>query len=783
MESRHWVPEPMPLRYTNGEGQDLSEVVLGRFGSRFSINPVPQLLGWRQSPLGTWSDDLSEMVLAFRSADGEVRCLPFTDRYPVFAGMHQEQTMTGVSYRCSDPALPFAVDLTLRAPFYPEDLKVSGAPFFYLELELDNPTGAPVEGEFLFVRPHRYVSEAERPSALDGGVPGYRFSEKYNFADGSYTGDGYTGEAFRFEEAVALDDASGVDWHYQEVEDAGWVWPSPAGYPLTCDSKTFTWRPRGHSGFSWGFKLAAGGSARRTVVLAGHSPDGVMEVMGERDFSFAYNRPDGPALTSLQAVLDYALGPERADIEAKTDFFDGVLAEPYLTGMTPAGRGLAALGLQNYIVNAWWVCDPGGQDWFGAWEGPPFYFMSTIDVEYNSAWFYLSFWPDLLKKQLRQWVLFEKEDGVGRYLSHDIGTDNRIIGMTYDMFGMEVEENADFILLLYACWKQTGDTALMRELFPRAESYADYILSCDTDGDGLPDINSDNSIDQAFQFFTSGRDQTYLGVKAAAAVRAVEDMAWAQEARPEEFIIACEMRLELVNQTLRETMWRGDHFAVSTDPKAQPYERDAYSIYSANGLLWLLASGGQTGLEPDNLERMRLDLVTADQATLREFGCVHTSGGDDCQWMSQNAWRDALGFYLEAEGWPEGQAGRLERYWGLEYWWACNLNGGFWDSVFYRVQPPREGPRRGAYECNRYMDQSLGYYSRGAVFLCQPAALARLSVDLAAGSVTARPSAPGRYPVFACADWGAADPAARVPVLVYGADGSLQETVNPHLLP
>jgi hypothetical protein len=136
------------------------------------------------------------------------------------------------------------------------------------------------------------------------------------------------------------------------------------------------------------------------------------------------------------------------------------------------------------------------------------------------------------------------------------------------------------------------------------------------------------------------------------------------------------------------------------------------------------------------------------------------------------------------KGWPEGQEGRLDDYWNLEYWWACNMNGGFWDSVFYRTTPNRVGPRRGAYECDRYLDQSLGYYSRGVTALVMAAAPARLSVDRVAGSVSASPvTVPGRYPVFACADWGAGDPAARIPVLAYGADGRLQETVNPQLLP
>ncbi len=324
----------------------------------------------------------------------------------------------------------------------------------------------------------------------------------------------------------------------------------------------------------------------------------------------------------------------------------------------------------------------------------------------------------------------------------------------------------------------------MRELFPRAVAYLDYILASDTDGDGLPDLKADNSIDQAIMAFVCSRNQTYLGVKALAAVKAVEEMARAQEQPPQERLASCQSQLQLINQTLREKMWAGDHFIVCDDPQWNQDEREAYSIYSANGLLWLLASGGESGLEPDNLDRMRADLAAAEQATRREFGCVHSSGGDDSQWISQNVWRDALGFYLGTEGWPEGEAGRLDGYWNLESWWARNMNGSYYDSVYYRDLPVPEGPKRGAYYCFNYLDQTLGYYSRGAVTLALPAALGRLRVDLARGVVDAAPaSLPGRVPVFACADWGADDPGARIPVLVYGADGDLRETVNPTLLP
>src|SRR4030042_4993330 len=42
---------------------------------------------------------------------------------------------------------------------------------------------------------------------------------------------------------------------------------------------------------------------------------------------------------------------------------------------------------------------------------------------------------------------------------------------------------------------------------------------------------------------------------------------------------------------------------------------------------------------------------------------------------------------------------------------------------------------------------------------------------------------PNRIPVYACANWGAADPSQRLPVLVFDQAGGLQQVVNPSLLP
>jgi hypothetical protein len=810
MDTRHW--NALPLRFVNGSGQDLHEVILGRLGSRFMINFVPQLLAWRQSPLGTWTEDLSELVLAFKDSDGDIRCLPFTDRYPVFGNVDQELTLTGVSYTCQDPSLPFAATVTFKAPFYPEDTKLSTAPFFYAEIEVTNTSGAPVSGEFILVRAHKDNNTGgAAPVALGGSSSGYKYQTKYTYADESRIAPSST-YSVSFWEGLAVDDTTDVDLNFADITDTSWIWASPSGYPLPYQHQVYTFDPKGYSGLRWSFSsLPAASSDSRTVVLACHTTSNVLTVRkgaSNAPQAFLYRNPAGPNLASVDEVVSYALGADRATIEGKASFFDGVLSDTYLSPLSQDGLDLAAYALQSFIINTWWVYDGSGE-WFSVWEGTPCMFHSTIDVEYNDAWFYLYFWPDLLEKLLQEWPLFQKTNAQGKYLSHDMGSVAQATGMAYP-HDMPVEENANYILLLYSAWKSNGDTAFMSGEFGHVKDYAKFIFACDTDGDGLPDLNVANTIDQGSEAVQNARNQTYLGVKALAAYRAAAEMARAQAFPDTNFIESCEKRVRLINLTLEGKLWLGDHFAVCADPSISPAESDAYSIYASNGLLYLLAAGLDPGLTSANLARFQQDLTSAASKTERRYGFVHTSLNNENQWVSQNIWRDALGYWLGVEDWPQEQADRIASYWNLEHYYATKKNGGYWDVCDYRdfyflgtseaaglgfsgtadassyLEEARveAGGARGAYALDSAYQQSLGYYPRGTAFFSYIGAMARLRLDRASDYLVYDPAhAPGRVPVFSCADWGAVNPAQRIPVLVFNTTGGLQQMVNGSLLP
>ncbi len=714
-------------------------------------------------------------------------------------------------YTCEDPELPFKVEVKLTAPFYPGEEKLSGAPFFYIDINVVNTGTSPVDGEFLLVRPHQDDDiGAEAPQALAGAWSGYKFTSDYTYSEASNVLPGQTQSVFTATEALAVDDGTDFNWHYGDITDTSWVWGSPSGYPLPYPQKVYTFHPRGYSGADWSFGLGAGASDSRTLVLSAFVDEPVLKVLNDYTYRFLYSEPSGAALTSVEDVTDYALGTEKVSILEKTEFFDSILGGDYLEGFNEDYRRLAAVSFQGYLINTWWCYNSLGERWFSVWEGNC-QFHSTVDVEYNTAWFYQYFWPELLGTTLEEWTGFEKSNAQGIYLSHDIGRYAHVYTQTYP-HDMPVEENTNWLLMAYSYWKQQGDAAFITDQAINIRQYAEFILACDTDGDGMPDVNTANTIDQGSPSVQTARNQTYLGIKSLTALQAAMEMAQAWPVPDAGLLEACRERIVLINHTLQNRSWMGDHFRVCDDPGVSAEEAEAYSLYASNGMLWVLSSSLNAGLDQVNLEHLRTDLASADTETMRLYGNVHSSVNNENEWVSQNIWRDAIALYLGVEDWGEGQSERVTNYWNLEKLFATRENGSFWDAMDYygdyRFNGASEaislGMRSGE-EAEKYLEegnldyggvrgasaspsaiysQSLGYYPRGISCLSLLSAVGGLRLDRVSDSLFYQGNPGyGKVPVFSCADWDNADPDVRIPVLQFDSSGSLTGTVNDSLLP
>lgn len=768
------------------------ETVLGRLGSRYDLDLAPQRLGFRASPLGTWADDLSDLVVAASVGGSTPRALPLTDRYPTFSQVGQSLSLTSVTFSASEPALGLSLTATFRAPFYPQDESVSVPPVFLLDLSVSAPQAVTV---YVYRAVPYDASPGDasactgcQPVAL-GGATGVRWGSMATFGDQSRVLPGDGGAHHASEAMAVLSPSAG--WTARpgpHIDCTTGVLPcfAPAGDP---NAYVFRARGRGWTGLTW----SPGSSGSSRLALAGVVDDAEVlrtarpNINGGYQFHYRNASVPGLSIDTLEAAVARA-GDGSAWV-AKSQAFDSTigpanfdLANP---GATDSAKNLMAYALQSYLVNTWWgdlINGSGPAQWYSVWEGTCCFFHSTLDVQYNDEQLMLALWPRLVQMQLDEWPYFEKFDGSGLdYPMHDMGDYDLLDGQAYP-FDMPVEESANYILLLYAHWRATGIAPTAFE-WSAATRYSRYLASADTNGNGLPDRGTFNTIDQGSPAVLLSKDQIYLGVKAASAAQAMLEMAPVAGLAEVERVALVGLRHK-VDQALNEQAWRGDHFAVTLDPSSAitPAERDASSLYANNGLLYLLQGGGNLPIGSDTMDRIKTDLRTATDATMGPAGSVHTSVANNNAWFSQNFWRDDIGLYL-GQAWAHGDFVTLvNRYWAQQQDFARRLDGGWWDVVVYGAgvplgqsfTPAAAAPPVGssgdfkAAAVNAY-GQSLGYYPRGAtIFGLLPSVLG-VSVNRPDGLLgLVGPPRPGvRAPLFGLADWGAGT----VPVGSWGPGG------------
>ncbi len=806
-----------PIRFENGQNQNCFEALLGRLGSRFFINLAPQRLAARVSSLGTGTGDLHDLVIAIRQ-DSEIRALPFTDRYPVWESIDQRQTMTAYTYDCSSPALPFKLKARFRAPFYPGDEKISSAPIVFLDLFVKNQGNRVASGEVLFAIPHKRWFNSSRIKPYDSGdVKGYTYSTFYNYEDESIN---YV-QSKVATEAVCVRGSDTSDIEFKGLgksdfddfsHDRIWDFVSPQGYPRVQNDHRFpffTFFPKGYSGIKWRIEnLGPGATVSKRLVLAGHVSQRILRVKNRSYDDDTYRFKYTSYFSDLSELLVYAF-QESSEMISKSSFFDSTIGSGEFLYLSPTYikefRNLVSYAFQSFLANTWWALSEKGREWFSTWEGTDCRFHSTVDVEYNNAWFYLHFFPDLLKRVMDQWILYLKESREGFFLSHDMGRGDFVGGQVYP-HDMPVEENTNYILLLYKYWKTTGDGGYVRRRFSTVRSLLDFLFRCDTNNNGIPDIHTANTIDDASFALQFSRDQTYLGVKCLAAYHAGAKLA--ELVRDWEYLRRCKSRIMQINQTLEGESWLSDRFVVSLDSRCADRERDAYSIYASNGLVYLLSSDFTCGLSSQNIDRIKKDLATSSINTKAKFGSVHTSYDSRKQWLSQNMWRDQAALFLGVPVEGRDTLMMVRRYWDALLYFARYLNGGFWDVVVYSGAVVKGASLQysGVFYCGEAVNaqgaakfpgnsiaskgisasalgQGLGYYPRGTAALGLLSAAAGISLDVPGDRLFYRPSTkPVKVPIFERADWHNPDSSKRVPVISFTKDGTVSFK-NSHLLP
>ena len=489
-------------------------------------------------------------------------------------------------------------------------------------------------------------------------------------------------------------------------------------------------------------------------ALVGHCTDTTLTV-NDAPHTFAYVEH----FPTADAVMDYVRGQE-ATLRARTAFFEQCFTA---ASLGPATVALISQGWQGYLTNTWHTApaDGSGEPWFSVWEGNCLY-HSTVDVEYHNAIALLQIWPDLLRMQLAQWAAAVDANGV---VPHDLG-----VGLTAGRtqaypHPMPVEECANFLILLFAYWRITDDWDSVAAHLDVVRRVCTALLEFDADGDGFHESGTANTIDDAGPAVQFAPKQTYLAVKACAALEGVALIA--EEAADDTWARTCRDRAAAGRDTLDAHAWDGRAYRVSllheTDTAENPWtgtahpaplgDVAAYSPWTTLGLLYPALVDGLPDIDPAHV---RADLLAALEACAGPWGSRHSSVEPVRGWISQNIARDIVAAYFGID-----LLSQSSRYWGFQQ--AQNTSGA------------------GGAFVDTMAANFLGYYPRGAVAMGLVAAAAGLRLDRAAERLTlSPPRVPARVPLLALADWEHG----RVPWATFrlGAGRVVAEFTNDDLL-
>jgi hypothetical protein len=689
--------------------------------------------------LGLMCQMTGEMVVGIEDEQGRFAALPLGRQGRSFFNVDQWQTMTSVFYEASCPECGVRLRMRITAPFWPRDERTSLVPAYIVSVRLERLDK---------VRWSHAGRGLRRKGRLRFGLkfPGV----KCRASNGSIF--------IRYPVRIGQRHVSGEGGARREYRHRARTTPVDGGATDMIVPISGGWKAaRG--------MLEATFDVRRrprefTLAIVGYCGDALFERLG-RPMKLKY----ASMWKGAQDVSRFVKRSYR-DLLEKSRAFDAIWSD---SSLPAAVQDLAALSFQSYLMNTMWTVGEDGDEWYSVWEGSCWY-NSTVDVTYNEAMFYFACWPQLLEMVFEQWSHhandFEAEkrrraidsdddehgnplvEFPGAILQHDMGAGWTANGQIY-RHAMPVEENSDFLLLLYAHGKWWGRESLFRKYSRLNAALAEYLLWTDTTGNGFPDRGTANTIDDATPAVQYGRDNVYLGVKRLAALHAAARML--ECAGETKMAQRCRREVRRAVRTLNAG-WLGDHWGVCLDKSAAglvdcwtgkplPYRVlpgwDAYSLYTTNGLVYLMMIGDLPAGIPEG--RLRQDVLNACRASMTRYGCGHSSLDKENMWVSMNVWRDCAAGYL-----GENLLDNCQRYWNQQLF----ANG--------------VGSEKANCFTETSLTNNLVWYPRNAAVFGLTMSTAGLIRDGGRGTASVRPIAPGRWPLLPLARWRSK----RVPVAV-----------------
>jgi len=296
---------------------------------------------------------------------------------------------------------------------------------------------------------------------------------------------------------------------------------------------------KGFSGLRRDYMLLPGEELVDTIVFAAYHPSAVIrDLKVNQDLKFYYTK----YWNNIQEVLDFAIKNTSTNLSL-TRSFENILIDSEASAKE---KWIAALSFHNDLACSFLLLDERARPRFYLVEGR-FQHLSTIDVAHETEIMAL-FAPWRLKIQLDQWThyLSLKEVWVpanpvlnkgsyregysasefGPFLYHDVGDLPFVDATSNYNYGphMAVEENSDFVLLLYFYWKLTGDDEFVRSLLGLTDVLLQSMIYRDSNLNGIADRGHGWTTYDVNQILKTAPDNTYLGVKQACAYLTASEM-------------------------------------------------------------------------------------------------------------------------------------------------------------------------------------------------------------------------------------------------------------------
>lgn len=296
---------------------------------------------------------------------------------------------------------------------------------------------------------------------------------------------------------------------------------------------------KGFNGLTREYLLLPGEELIDTLVFAAYHKSGIIrDLKVNQDLKFHYTK----YWKNIEEVLSYSLENAHKNLSVSRKF-ELILAE---SSATPEEKWIAALSFHNDLACSFLLMDELERPRFYLVEGR-FQHLSTIDVAHETEVMAL-FAPWRLKLQLEQWTKYlalmevrvppnpelnkdaylegYSASEFGPFLYHDVGDLPFVDATSNYNYGphMAVEENSDFVLLLYFYWRLSGDDEFVRSMLGLTDVLLQSMMNRDSNQNGIADKGHGWTTYDVNQVLKTAPENTYLGVKQACAYITASEM-------------------------------------------------------------------------------------------------------------------------------------------------------------------------------------------------------------------------------------------------------------------